>query len=411
MRKISAKKNPDGAIFFSGGYRPFFLAAALFSTVSMALWVAELYGYLQLETSLASVDWHRHEMLFGYTSAVMAGFLFTAVPNWTNSRPVVGRPLIAFVGLWIAGRISLLFGNVVPYNVAIVIDSAFLVILAMIIGRMIIGAKNWRNLKILLVVVVFAVANIWFHIEMLIGETGQAPVRLGFAAMLGILMIIAGRITPGFTRSWLAQQNKSAGPLLVPKPAGRMPVSFGRYDEYLERISAVIMLGWVFVDRIALGWLPMVGVVFALLGLAHFYRLWRWAGYRALRNPLLVILHIFYGFIPAGYLVLAAGMFWDDSLIIIGALHVFGIGAMGGITLAVMMRVSLGNTGRKPVADAVLNLAIAAISMSAVLRVIGAIWPQYYWTMTGSGVLWVLAFGIYCFKIGPWLFSPPVAKN
>jgi len=398
-------------IFFSGGYRPFFFGAATFSAIAMGLWVAELLGCFYLETSLASVDWHRHEMVFGYTSAVMTGFLFTAVPNWTNSKPVIGRQLAAFYTLWIAGRIAMLFGNIIPYHLAIIIDSAFLIILALIIGRMIIRGKNWRNLKTLLTVVVMASANIWFHIEMLNDGTGEAPIRLGFAAMLGILMIISGRIIPNFTRNWLTQKNKSAVPLLVPKPVGNMPVTFEAYDNTLEQFSALIMLGWVFIDFVPAIWLPVMAVVFGLLGLAHFYRAWRWMGYRVIKNPLLVILHIFYAFIPAGYLVLAMGMWLDDSLIITGALHVFGVGALGGITIAVMMRVSLGNTGRKPLADLVLNVAIAAISTSVILRAVGAVWPQYYWAITTSGILWVIAFGIFCFRIGPLLFLPRSTKG
>ena len=128
-----------GHAFFSGGFRPFFLTSALFSIIAIGLWLGDLLAYISLDTALASVDWHRHEMLFGYSSGVIAGFLFTAVPNWTGRLPVVGWPLIWIYALWLAGRFAMLFGAAVPYEIIALIDAAFLPVLAVVIGREIIS--------------------------------------------------------------------------------------------------------------------------------------------------------------------------------------------------------------------------------------------------------------------------------
>jgi len=401
LKKHGTKRERSwkGHAFFSGGFRPFFLMSALFSIISMALWTADLLAFISLDTALASIDWHRHEMLFGYTSGVIAGFLFTAVPNWTGRLPVVGWPLIGIFVLWLAGRFSMLFGATIPYEIAALVDAAFLPVLAVVIGREIIAGKNWKNMKVLLPVSIFGIANIWFHLQMLGDGTGDAPVRLGFAAVLALLMIIGGRIIPSFTRNWLSRQEP-----------GKLPIPFSRYDSVLERASIFILICWAFVDNIPALWLPVVGVVFAILGAAHIFRIWRWAGHRTVSNPLLAVLHIFYAFVPAGFLVLAAGMIWNNPAIITGALHVFGIGAMGGLTLAVMMRASLGHTGRKLATDKVMELAMIALFLSVTLRVIGAIWPELDWTITASGIGWIIAFGIFCLRIGPWLFLPRPAR-
>ena len=384
-----------GHAFFSGGFRPFFLTSALFSIIAIGLWLGDLLAYISLDTALASVDWHRHEMLFGYSSGVIAGFLFTAVPNWTGRLPVVGWPLIWIYALWLAGRFAMLFGAAVPYEIIALIDAAFLPVLAVVIGREIISGKNWRNMKVLIPVSIFGLANIWFHIQMIMDATGVAPIRLGFGAVLALLMIVGGRVIPSFTRNWLARQEP-----------GKLPVAFNKYDNILERASIVILVLWAFLDYIPPFFQPFIGVVFAALGTAHVVRIWRWAGHRTFLNPLLAVLHIFYAFVPAGFFVLSAGMILDDPAIIIGALHVFGIGGVGGLTLAIMMRASLGHTGRKLATDKVMEAAMIAVFLSVSLRVIGAIWPQFDWAITASGICWISAFGIFCLRIGPWLLLP-----
>jgi len=395
LKKHGSKRERswNGHAFFSGGFRPFFLFASLFAIVSIALWLADLLGYGTLNTTLTPVEWHKHEMLFGYTSAVIAGFLFTAVPNWTGRFPVVGWPLIVIFVLWLAGRVAMLMGDVVPYGIAATIDGAFLPILGAVIAREIISGKNWRNLKVLMPVLVLGVTNIWFHIDMVNGGLGDAPIRMGFAAILILLMLIGGRIIPSFTRNWLARQEK-----------GKLPVPFNRFDTSVTAGSAIALVLWVFTES------PALGALFALLSTLHIVRLSRWAGMRTVSNPLLLVLHIFYAFIPIGFLTLAVGMWFDFPSFNIAALHVFGIGATGGMTIAVMVRASLGHTGRTLASSALLNAAMIAVGISMLLRVVGAIWPEYDWAITGSALAWITAFGLFAFKVGPWLIAPRATR-
>lgn len=379
----------QGHPFFSGGFRPFFLFASLFGVFAITLWLLDLLGYYAINTSLAPVEWHKHEMLFGYTSAVIAGFLFTAVPNWTGRLPVVGYRLMAIFTLWLAGRVAMLLGESIPYEVTATVDAAFLPVLGAVIVREIIAGQNWRNVKVMVPVLGLGLTNIWFHIDVAIGGTGAAPTRMGFTAILILLMLIGGRIIPSFTRNWLARQDP-----------GKLPVPFNRFDAGVTAGSAVAMGLWVFIEQ------PALGALFAVLGLLHISRLERWAGLRTISNPLLLVLHIFYAFIPVGFLTLAVGMWFELPQVNIAALHVFGIGAVGGMTIAVMVRASLGHTGRKLASSAVLNAAMLAIGISMFLRVVGAIWPEFDWAITGSALAWIVAFGLFAFRVGPWLLVP-----
>lgn len=396
LKKHGSKRERswNGHAIFSGGFRPFFLFSALFAIAAIVLWLGDLLGYSSLNTNLAPVDWHKHEMLFGYTSAVIAGFLFTAVPNWTGRFPVVGWPLIAIFILWLLGRVAMLMSDGVSYGITASVDAAFLPILGAVIAREIISGKNWRNLRVLGPVLMLGIANIWFHIDMTNGGIGTAPVRLGFASVLVLLMLIGGRVIPSFTRNWLTR--REPGPL--PKP-------FDRYDTITVAASAVALALWTVLDTA-----PLLGVGFAVLGVAHFVRLGRWAGFRTLSNPLLLVLHIFYAFVPIGFLTLAVGMLMDSPAINTGALHVFGIGATGGLTLAVMIRASLGHTGRTLATDKVLNVVMIGVIFSVTLRLIGAVWPHLDWAITGSALAWIVAFGLFAFRVGPWLIAPRAGR-
>jgi uncharacterized protein involved in response to NO len=384
----------QGHPFFSGGFRPFFLFASLFAIFAVTLWLLELLGNDAINTRLAPVEWHKHEMLFGYTSAVIAGFLFTAVPNWTGRLPVVGYRLMAIFALWLAGRVAMLLGESVPYTVTATIEAAFLPVLGLVIAREIVSGQNWRNVKVLVPVLGLGLTNIWFHIDVATGGTGAAPVRMGFTAILILLMLIGGRIIPSFTRNWLARQEP-----------GKLPVPFNRFDVGVTAGSALALLLWVFLEQ------PFLGPLFAILGILHIARLRRWAGLRTLSNPLLLVLHVFYAFIPTGFLTLAVGMWFDLPQVNVAALHVFGIGAVGGMTIAVMVRASLGHTGRTLASSGVLNLAMAMVGISMALRVTGAIWPEYDWAITGSALAWIVAFGLFAFKIGPWLLVPRAKRG
>ena len=392
-RGSQAERRWNGMALFSFGFRPFFFGAAIFALVAISLWLAWLEGAGVLPDHLGPVDWHVHELLFGYASAVVAGFLFTAVPNWTGRFPIAGWPLIGLFTLWLAGRLAMSLP--LPGATAAVIDSAFLPVLALVIAREIMAGKNWRNLRVLMPVMLFAAANIGFHIEA--GVTGSAPyaTRAGFGALAFLLMLIGGRITPSFTRNWLAKQ----GP-------GRLPAQFGRFDGATIVTSVAALAFWSVMPTLLLS-----GLLLLLAGVMNLIRVFRWAGERVVRNPLLIVLHLFYGCVGLSFLFLAGAAILSGPAFQVVGLHVLGIGAIGGMTLSVMIRASLGHTGRTLAASPVLNAAFVSLILSLVFRIAGAYLPDAFVLLRLSGVFWLLAFGLFAARVGPWLWAPRLKKN
>ncbi len=387
------ERNWSGAALFSYGFRPFFLGGAVFAALAVGLWLLEWTGAAAIVHQIAPIDWHMHEMIFGYPAAIIAGFLFTAVPNWTRRLPVSGRPLIALFALWVAGRIALLLPGTVPYPVAAGVEALFLPALAAVIGREILAGRNWCNLKVLVPVTVLTGANLWFHGAVVLGHRPDMAAHFGLAAVLILVTLIGGRIVPSFTRNWLAAERLD----------GRLPVPFGRLDIAVTALTVAALLFWVS----GIG----AAILLAVAALGQATRLARWAGARTLANPLLFVLHLFYAFLPLGLALLAAEGLTGNPEMRIAGLHVLGIGAIGGMTLAVMTRASLGHTGRALASGPMMNLAFALIPAAVALRLIAAFLPQAGWTLHAAVVAWVLAFGLFTFRIGPWLCAPRLTKS
>ena len=299
------ERNWPGAALFSYGFRPFFLGGAIFAALAIAVWLFEWSGTLDIVHQIAPLDWHVHEMIFGYPTAIIAGFLFTAVPNWTKRLPVAGRPLIALFSLWVAGRIVLLSPATVPFPLAAGIEALFLPALAAVIGREIVAGRNWRNLKVLVPVTVLAGANLWFHGALAMGHAPDMAARFGLAAVVVLVTLIGGRIVPSFTRNWLAAE----------RPDGSLPVPFGRVDIAVTAITVAALLLWV-------AGIGAAAFLLALAALGQAVRLARWAGHRTLANPLLFVLHLFYAFLPVGLAFLAAEGLTGDPAMRVAGLHV-----------------------------------------------------------------------------------------
>ena len=379
-----------GPVIFSYGFRPFFLLAGLFGLFVIPLWMAVYYGHVTLAAPFSARLWHIHEMLFGYSAAVIAGFLFTAVPNWTGRMPVRGWPLAVLTLIWLLGRLATagLTGFSAP--VVMVLDVAFLAAIVLMISREILAGKNWRNLKVLLPVTLLFIANVAFHSEALM--TGEAPysTRLGFASVIFLITLIGGRIIPSFTRNWLVKQ----GP-------GPLPVPFARYDAISIAVAAIALVGWIIRPEALL-----VGLLLTIAAALHLFRLSRWQGMRTLPSPLLLMLHVAYFFLPAGLLLLGlAGLAGLDSYV--GGLHLLGIGAIGGTTVAVMMRAPLGHTGRALEAPKELTLAFFLIILASLLRSLA---PDFgiagYSGIELAAILWTLGFAVFVLRVGRWLVTP-----
>lgn len=388
MAKTSAQQMRawQGPAVFSYGFRPFFLSGALWVVFAMLVWLAALSGTLDLPSRFDSVSWHAHEFLFGYLGAVLAGFLLTAVPNWTGRLPMVGWPLSAFFALWVAGRVAVLCSANMPLAVAPVVDLAFPLALGGFILREIVAGKNWGNLIVLALVAVFTLANGLFHLEALSGEHAAQGIglRLGLATAIMMISTIGGRIVPSFTRNWLAQSDNPA------RPASPMQ----RFDKLVLISSVLVLLLWVvqpFEKHTALA--------LVAFGALHLARLVRWKGHHTLRAPLVWVLHVSYAFVPLGAVALGvcqlAGIPGTA-----GPQHLWMAGAIGAMTLAVMTRATLGHTGQPLKADRM----TVAIYLCLFGSVFARLWASVWWDMTYvSGILWLSAFGGFALAYGPLL--------
>jgi uncharacterized protein involved in response to NO len=377
---------PGNPPLLTGGFRPFFLAGALWAPTVVALWLAALSGALTLPTVFDPLAWHRHEMLFGYVGAVVAGFLLTAIPNWTGRLPVSGAPLAGLALLWLAGRLALVFSALIGPLPALALDVAFPLVLGMVAAREVIAARN-RNFPIVLVLFLFAAANALDHAEAL-GMLPGLGWRLGFALVLMLISMIGGRIVPSFTRNWLMKQGEKE----------KLPGQPGRFDKLVLALSALALAAWTArPDSAAAG----AGLLVA--GLLQAGRLSRWRGLATLRDPLVFVLHLGYAWLAIGLLLLGASIL-TDTVSQSSALHALGAGAMGTMTLAVMTRATLGHTGRALRADLATMAIYAMVTFGTVLRVCAPQLPMDYITaLRLGGALWTGAFLLFVLAYGPKL--------
>lgn len=377
-----------GPALFANGFRPFFLLGAIQAGLSILVWLPLFHGELKLLSAFAPRDWHVHEMLFGYLPAVITGFLFTAIPNWTGRLPIRGAPLVTLVAIWIAGRMAVTFSVATGWWLAMLIDTSFLLLVAAAAAREIAAGRNWRNLKVVALVTLLLAGNVAFHLEAHSTGSADIAIRIGIAAVVMLLALIGGRIIPSFTRNWLVRENP-----------GRLPVPFGRFDTIVVAIGALALVGWIVApdNRVA-------GAVLGLAGLMHFVRLARWAGDRTLRERLLTILHVGYFFVALGFLLNAAAAF--GLLPPSAGIHAWMAGGAGIMTLAVMTRASLGHTGQALTASAATQAIYAAIIVAAAARICAVIHTaQSEWLLHVAALAWVAAFLGFALAYGPLLLG------
>ncbi len=390
MSTAAARRAYRGPALFSFGFRPFYLLGALWSALVVPLW---LWSYLAGGPGMLTRDWHVHEMLFGFLAAIVAGFLTTAVPNWTGRMPIIGAPLAQLVGLWLAGRVAMLFQANLGAAAVGVIDSLFLLVFASVLWREVLAGRNWRNLPVCGLVSALALGNIAFHLQGVSWASGLGErLALGVATLL--IALIGGRITPSFTRNWLKARGMAA-----------QPAVFGLIDRAALALTGLAALAWVaFPDAL------FTGVLLALSGLAHLVRLARWRGWAARREPLVWIFHLGYGWLGLALLLLGASVL-DPAIPRTVGVHALTAGAIGVMTLAVMTRSSRGHTGRPLHADAATAAIYLAINASALARIVAPFTGagQQSLLMLSAG-LWVLAFAGYVAAYSPMLIGPRPTK-
>ena len=269
MTEAAAKRDriAEAPIWLQGSFRLLFTGGALWALVVVALWVGALGGAWSVPTAMEPLVWHQHEMLFGYLGAVIAGFLSAAIPNWTGRPVMTGWPVAAFVGLWAAARLAVLFSAYVPPLIGSMLDVGFLLALFGYAARQIFAARN-RNKPILIVLLLFAAACGLDHAAAMGLTTDPAiGMRAGFALVLMLIAIIGGRIIPAFTRNWLTKHGRTDG----------LPIMANRFDHAVLAVTAIALAGWVFAPAAhPVAWLLLVA------GASQAVRLTRWAGLSAI---------------------------------------------------------------------------------------------------------------------------------
>ena len=382
---LQSRRTYAGPPLFSYGFRPFFLVAALWAAFNILLWVPQYLGSITAATEFSALDWHIHEMLYGYVAAAIAGFLLTAIPNWTGRLPVNGWPLAGLVLLWLAGRAAILLSKDIGGFTAALVDASFLLALAIVAAREIIAGKNWRNLRVMIILAVLILGNIVFHVEVLLKGSADYGVRIAISAIVLLISLVGGRVVPSFTNNWLARNNP-----------GRLPVPFSRFDVATIATAAVSLAAWIAAPAH-----PVSGMLLLIAGCMQSTRLLRWAGDRTLAEPLVLVLHVGYAFVPIGFLLLgvsAVSTFVPAS----AGLHAWTAGAIGLMTLAVMTRASLGHTGQPLRAARATQIIYAAVFGAAVARIVAA-FSGSITLVEFAGLAWIAAFGGFVLLYGPLL--------
>jgi uncharacterized protein involved in response to NO len=372
------------------GFRPFFLLAGGFAALIVALWLLALAGGLRVDGYFGPMYWHAHEMIFGFTAAVIAGFLLTAAGNWTGRETAIGGRLIMLVVLWVAGRVAFVAMAVLPGPVIAIADLAFLPALALVVGRALVATRNRRNYPVLAIVVVLWLANLAMHLD----ASGVLP-GWQWRAMVGaidvvilLILFLSARIFPMFTRN--ATQVATIHNLRV-----------------LDIATVVAMAGLAIVD-VAFSQRTVAAVLAAATAALALVRSLPWGARHTVRHPLLWILHVGHAWIVAGLGLRAAAEF-TISVPVASAIHALAVGAIGCTTLGMMARVSLGHSGRPLVVRAPVVLAFGAVSLAAAIRVLGPLSiSTYSLALHVSGTLWSLGFTIFTVAYAQILVRPRI---
>ena len=382
----------DVPAILSYGFRPFFLLGALDAALMVPLWLSIFFLGVGQGGPMQGLAWHAHEMLFGYLGAVMAGFILTAVPNWTGRLPLSGARLAALAGLWFAGRAAML-ADPDPSSAAI-LDLAFPVALALSVWREIVAGRNHRNIPIALLLSLLAGANLLDHLAASFPVLDGYGIRLAMAVAAMMIALVGGRITPSFTRNFLARTGLSP-----------LPAPMDNLDRVALATTALSLVGWVMApDDILVGaGLTAAGVLLAA-------RLFRWRGERVLGEPIVLVLHLGYLWLAVALLLLGLASLVPSFLPASAAIHALTAGAVGTMTLAVMTRATRGHTGRPIIADHATIAIYLLVTAGAVFRVLAPfVDDRYVPLLVAGGALWSAAFGLFLLVYGPMLIGRRVA--
>ncbi|MDX8127733.1 NnrS family protein [Methylomonas sp. OY6] len=372
---------------FAMGFRAFFALAGLSALALIAVWNSMSNGSLHIDNYFTGSTWHAHEMLLGYTTAVIAGFLLTAVRNWTGLQTVTPDQLASLCFLWIYGRVLPFYSELLPDLLIGTVDFVFLPVLAYFVGKPILKTGNYQNLIFVALLLLLALGNGLIHAQVL-GMAGNASLGLVLVVtvIVAMILVIAGRVFPFFTERGLS------GVICIRNPAldiAAVAVSLAVFALLMLNISGALLAG-----------AAVAAIVINIVRVAAWYnpRIWF--------VPLLWVLYIGYGWLILGFGLVSLSAFAvvPQSL----ALHAFTVGGIGILTLGMMARVALGHTGRALKASNVMALAFMLINLAALFRVLfPALLPNWYGGLVMvSTYCWLAAFSLFAFYYSPILTSP-----
>ncbi|HSP32320.1 MAG TPA: NnrS family protein [Halomonas sp.] len=392
---MTARHNPKPFAFIRLAFRPFFLLGALFSLLSLLVWLAFWHGNLWLTPYGGMLWWHQHEMLFGFGSAIIAGFLLTAVQNWTGRPGLSGWPLLALVSLWLTARLLLAYAAHLPAWLLLLIDGAFLPLVALAMAKPVITVRMWRNLMFVPVLLALALTNIAMHVGVMSGNALLIR-EAGHLAMLIItlvMVLLGGRVIPFFTSRKLG----------VPQPERTRLIEIGSMGALAAAVllQGVLMISGLHADT-------MLAALMVIAAISNAWRLSHWKGWQSWREPLLWGLHLSYAFIPLGLAMWAWQLFTGQR--VETALHALAIGSMGTMMLAMMSRVSLGHTGRAIRTLPGIGVAIAVLLIAALLRSVWLVlFPQSsHWVYSVVIIAWCLSYLVFVLHYAVPLLSARV---
>ncbi|MBL8318057.1 MAG: NnrS family protein [Burkholderiaceae bacterium] len=374
---------PRGFALWQLGFRPFYLLASVFASLSIALWAAQTAGWIR--PLLPSPLRHAHEMVFGYTLAVIVGFLFTAGRNWTNRPTPTGAALAALAGWWLAGRVLVL----TPYaSAAAIVNATFPLAAAVALAIPFWAARNRRNYFFVALLVLLALANAAIHAANagVLTLPGALGVQVALDVVIFVMAVMGGRVIPMFTNNGVP----GAGALR---------------DVRVERAALGSVLVLLAADALQVRAAAMAAVL-AFAALAHGARLALWHPWRTRRTPLVWSLHVAYAWIVVHLLLRALAEF--GLVVPTLATHALTVGAIGGLTMAMMTRTARGHTARPLRADRADVACYTLVLLAALVRVVVPLVAPGAWlaAVVASAAAWSAAFGLYALHYGPWLIRP-----
>ena len=379
---------------FQLGFRPFYSLASIFAIAAMIVWLCAFAGLSGTGDYLYGVVWHSHEMLFGFSAAVIAGFLLTAVRNWTGLPTPSGAALAMLALLWLAARVMIIKG---PASLAAVVDVAFLPALAIAIAGPILQSKNRRNYKVLAIILALAVAHGVFHLASLqYAEAwlSRTSLFVSIDIVIVLMSIIGGRVIPAFTRN-------------------AIPDATSRHEPWVEVVTFASMILIIVVSALPYSWTvpPMISALLLVTAAAaHAIRLALWDPGKTIHNPLLWMMPVAYSWIPIAFVFRALAV---THITPAGVwIHAMTMGAVSALMLAMMMRSSLGHTGRQLVASKADMAAFLLLQLAAIVRVAASItagetYPQW---VVASGLIWALSFLVFAARYLPILSRPGASE-